>query len=130
METIDHASIRVSDLEASTRLYRAALAALGFTEYETFAGDGVGLGFGRDGEAFSIKLPIADPGRDTVTTGVHLAFTAESRADVDAFHKAAIENGARNIGAPGIRRNYSSGYYGAFVLDLDGNNIEAVAHGE
>ncbi|MCW2923822.1 MAG: Lactoylglutathione lyase [Thermoleophilia bacterium] len=128
---IDHASIRVSDLEASRRLYEAALRPLGFALVAVEEEDGRGYGFGRgERDDFAIHEPIDDPGRDRVTTGVHLAFSAASRADVDAFHRAALEHGARDIGAPGVRDQYSDGYYGAFVLDLDGNNIEAVFHEE
>jgi predicted lactoylglutathione lyase len=59
---------------------------------------------------------------------VHVAFAARSRTEVDAFHEAALVQGATDIGAPGIRDKYSDGYYGAFVLDVDGNNMEAVFH--
>ncbi|MCW2928764.1 MAG: Glyoxalase/bleomycin resistance protein/dioxygenase [Thermoleophilia bacterium] len=126
---IDHVSIRVSDLEASRRLYEAALAPLGFVILEVEETDGRGYGFGRDErDDFAIHEPIDDPGRDRVTTGAHIAFAARSRDEVDAFHAAAIANGASDIGAPGVRDQYSDGYYGGFVLDLDGNNVEAVWH--
>ncbi len=126
---IDHVSIRVSDLEASRRLYEAALAPLGFTLIEPGEDDGPGYGFGRDDrDDFYIHQPIDEPGQDTVTTGAHIAFAASSREEVDAFHRIALEHGATDIGAPGIRDKYSDGYYGGFVLDLDGNNMEAVFH--
>lgn len=126
---IDHTGIRVSDLEASRRLYEAALEPLGITIVETGDDDGPGYGFGRDElDDFWIQQPIDQPGQDHVTTGVHVAFAANSREEVDAFHRAAVEHGATDIGAPGIRDKYTAGYYGAFVLDLDGNNIEAVFH--
>lgn len=70
----------------------------------------------------------ANSGTPSGTTGVHIAFAARSRDEVDAFHRAAIEHGATDIGKPGIRSEYTDGYYGAFVLDLDGNNVEAVFH--
>lgn len=126
---IDHTGLRVSDLEASRRLYEAALEPLGITIVATGDDDGPGYGFGRDElDDFWIQSPIDDPGRDRVTTGVHIAFAAYSREAVDAFHRAAIEHGATDLGAPGIRDQYSDGYYGAFVMDLDGNNMEAVFH--
>lgn len=126
---IDHTGIRVSDLEASRRLYEAALAPLGITIIATGEDDGPGYGFGRgELDDFWIQQPIGDPGRDQVTTGVHIAFAADSREAVDTFHAAALGHGATDLGTPGIRDKYSDGYYGAFVLDLDGNNIEAVFH--
>lgn len=126
---IDHVSIRVSDLEASRRLYEAALQPLGFVLLEVESTDGRGYGFGRDErDDFAIHEPIDEPGRDRVTSGVHVAFAARTRGDVDAFHAAALAHGATDIGAPGVREQYSDGYYGAYVLDLDGNNVEAVWH--
>ena len=76
---------------------------------------------------FAIHSPTSASGQDTVTTGAHIAFRADSREAVHEFHSAALANGGRDIGAPGPRAVYSPGYYGAFVLDPDGNNIEAVA---
>ena len=72
--------------------------------------------------------PRTLPGQDRVTTGAHIAFSAATRETVQAFHEAAISHGGWNIGDPGERHEYSTGYYGAFVLDPDGNNVEAVFH--
>jgi catechol 2,3-dioxygenase-like lactoylglutathione lyase family enzyme len=131
-EIIDHVAIRVSDMARSREFYRAALAPLGFDvlyEIEPDRNGGPGVAFGRPGaDDFAIHEPIGDPGRDTVTTGAHLAFRAVSAATVAAFHAAAVANGGLSIGEPGPRPEYSPGYYGAFVLDPDGNNVEAVWH--
>jgi catechol 2,3-dioxygenase-like lactoylglutathione lyase family enzyme len=127
---IDHVGIRVSDLEASRALYAAALAPLGFAQGALADDVGArGYPFVRDGrDDLWITEPIDEPGRDTVTTRVHIAFDATSSEQVDAFHRAALAHGATDIGAPGPRAAYGPGYYGAFVLDLGGNNIEAVWH--
>jgi catechol 2,3-dioxygenase-like lactoylglutathione lyase family enzyme len=117
---IDHTGLTVSDVAKSKDFYRAAVAPLGYAvimEWEQFAGFGVPpkpdfwIGQG---------APNVPP--------VHVAFRAESRAQVDAFFRAAISAGGRDNGAPGLRPHYHSHYYGAFVLDLDGHNVEAVCH--
>jgi catechol 2,3-dioxygenase-like lactoylglutathione lyase family enzyme len=127
-EVVDHVGIRVTDLHASRRLYEAALAELGFEvlgEGE-FEGDGYVL-FGRGThDDFSLHSVGSEPGRDRVTTGAHVAFPADDADAVDRWHTAALQHGATDNGAPGIRPEYSGRYYAAFVLDLDGNNIEAV----
>jgi catechol 2,3-dioxygenase-like lactoylglutathione lyase family enzyme len=131
-EVIDHIAIRVSDMKRSRAFYGAALAPLGFGELYEVGADrngGPGVAYGRAGaDDFALHEPIDDPGRDTVTTGAHLAFRADSAEAVAAFHAAAIANGGRSIGEPGPRPEYSAGYHGAFVLDPDGNNVEAVWH--
>jgi catechol 2,3-dioxygenase-like lactoylglutathione lyase family enzyme len=128
---IDHVDVRVSDLEASRVFYEAALAPLGWsvisTEIDPAGGREIGFGHG-EGVDFALHSPAAQPGQDTVTTGAHIAFTATERDAVHDFHAAALAHGGRDIGAPGPRPEYSAGYYGAFVLDPDGNNIEAVWH--
>ena len=127
---IDHVGIRVTDLPASRRLYEAALAELGFSvlgEGE-FDGDAYAL-FGRDGnDDFSLHSVGSKPGRDRATAGAHIAFTAGDEASVERWHAAAVQHGATDNGAPGVRPEYSGRYYAAFVLDLDGNNVEAVFH--
>jgi catechol 2,3-dioxygenase-like lactoylglutathione lyase family enzyme len=127
---IDHVGIRVSDLPASRRLYEAALAELGFAVLSEgeFEGDGYVL-FGRsDNDDFCLHTVGSKPGRDRVTTGAHIAFPASGEDAVMRWHGAAVSHGATDIGAPGVRPEYSGYYYAAFVLDLDGNNVEAVFH--
>lgn len=116
---IDHINIGVSDLDASRRFYEAALAPLGIEYVMTGV---AGVGFGRDGRPV---FWISDRGAGGP---IHVAFTSPDRATVDRFHRAALEAGGRDNGAPGTRPEYHASYYGAFVLDPDGNNIEAVAH--
>jgi catechol 2,3-dioxygenase-like lactoylglutathione lyase family enzyme len=113
---IDHVHLRVSDVEASKRFYRAVFASLGLPDviHE-------GQGFFHADELFVDKA-------EGYISRVHLAFQAANRDAVHAFHKAALAAGGRDNGAPG-ERSYHPGYYGAFVLDPDGNNIEAVFHG-
>lgn len=113
---IDHVHLRTSDLDASKRFYRAVLTALGKAD-SLVEGDGY---FAAD----ELYVDTADE----YISRVHLAFQTPDRATVDAFYKAAINAGGRDHGAPG-ERSYHPGYYGAFVLDPDGNNIEAVFHG-
>ena len=111
-------------------MYAAALAELGFAvlgEGE-FEGDAYVL-FGRDGnDDFSVHSVGSAPGRDRATTGAHVAFTASDAAAVDRWHRIALGHGAIDNGPPGRRREYIGDYYAAFVLDLDGNNVEAVFH--
>jgi len=118
---IDHIGIQVRDLEASKRFYQAALAPLGYRvlmEYSGFTGFG-----GADGKPdFWISAGGAS------SAPIHIALVSPDRATVDAFHAAAIAAGARDNGAPGPRPIYHPGYYGAFVIDPDGNNLEAVCH--
>ena len=128
---LDHLGLRVADYARSRAFYERALAPLGFavvmelTAAETggsYAGCGFGpprrphfwIGAGTDG--------IAPSG------AAHFAFSAASRAAVDAFHAAALAAGGRDNGAPGLRPHYHADYYGAFVIDPDGHNIEAVCH--
>jgi catechol 2,3-dioxygenase-like lactoylglutathione lyase family enzyme len=127
---IDHVGIRVSDLAASRRMYEAALVEIGFSvlgEGE-FEGDGYVL-FGRDGsDDFSLHTVGSEPGRDRVTTGAHIAFPAPHADAVERWHAAAVRHGGTDNGAPGIRPEYSGRYFAAFVIDPDGNNVEAVFH--
>ena len=116
---IDHLSLYSRDVVATARFYETALAPLGIER--TGSLDDGSAAFGRDGaDDFWIE-----PGEGTP---VHVAFTAPTRAAVDAFHAAALAAGGRDNGAPGLRPRYHENYYGAFVLDPDGNNAEAVCH--
>lgn len=118
---IDHVGFAVSDLAAAKDFYAKALAPLGYTvlmEYPT----AVGLGKDRKPDLWLAVGGATSP-------KLHIAIVAETRAQVDAFHAAAIAAGGRDNGAPGIRAQYHPTYYGAFVLDADGNNLEAVKHG-
>ena len=112
---IDHVHLRVSDLEASRRFYRAVLQALG----RDLTSEGP--------EHFSSDELWIDRAVGPVSR-VHLAFQARDRESVHAFHAAALAHGGRDNGGPG-ERSYHAGYYAAFALDPDGNNIEAVFHG-
>jgi catechol 2,3-dioxygenase-like lactoylglutathione lyase family enzyme len=119
---IDHMSIGVSDLRASRRFYLAALAPLGFVEQGSWSDDAREALFGPDDlDDFAIST-------EHRVGGGHVAFAADSREQVDAFYEAAIAAGGVDNGGPGIRPEYSTGYYGAFVLDPDGYNVEAVYH--
>ncbi len=123
---IDHVGYAVSDYEKARAFYDAALKPLGITRLmdatAEMTGDYPASGYGRDGRpTFWIN------GGRTGNSHVHIAFTA-SRVQVDAFHKAALAAGGKDNGSPGIREHYHPNYYGAFVLDLDGNNVEAVCH--
>ena len=121
---IDHITIGVRDLEASRAFYLAALAPLGFVEQEPWTDGATEAGFGPPGlDDFYISTRY-EPG------GGHIAFAADSHEQVDAFHRAALAAGGRDNGPPGPRAEYSAGYYGAFVLDPDGYNVEAVFHPE
>jgi catechol 2,3-dioxygenase-like lactoylglutathione lyase family enzyme len=120
---IDHLTIGVRDLERSRRFYRAALAPLGFSERGPWSDEQREIAFGAEGaDDFAIS-PSYRPGGE-----LHIAFAADTRDAVDAFHAAALEAGARDNGPPGERPEYAPGYYGAFVLDPDGHNVEAVCH--
>jgi len=116
---IDHTGFLVTDTARSTEFYTKALAPLGYELLKSF---GPVRGFGEKGHAdFWLN-------EGTPTDKVHLGFRAASRATVKAFYEAAIAAGGTDNGAPGPR-DYHPGYYGAFVLDPDGNNVEAVWHG-
>lgn len=113
---IDHVHLRVADLEASKRFYRAVLATLGRAPtYES-------------GEAIAFDELWIDTAGDTGPSRVHLAFQAADRDVVARFHGAGLEAGGRDNGGPG-ERDYHPGYYAAFLFDPDGHNVEAVHHG-
>ena len=127
---LDHVSLAVADLPAATIFYERALAPLGVSKmYEL---DGF-VAFGKDGEDDFAIHPVANttppdkpgPGHG----GAHVAFTAANKDEVDSFYAAAMEAGAESLLAPATHPEYHAGYYGAFVFDAEGNNIEAVYHG-
>ena len=115
----DHIGLKVKDLDASVRFYTAALGPLG---YEVTSQDESGAAFGAKG-TYSLWLS-ADA--KLAHSLVHIAFTAGSRAAVDAFYRQGLENGGRDNGSPGVRKDYGPNYYAAFLSDPDGNNVEAV----
>ncbi len=121
---IDHVSVGVSNLARSREFYRRALTPLGFAEIGPWQDGGEEVAFGlEEANDFAISAAYgAGP-------SVHVAFAADRREQVDAFYAAALEAGGLDNGPPGLRPEYSDGYYGAFVLDPDGHNIEAVHHG-
>jgi catechol 2,3-dioxygenase-like lactoylglutathione lyase family enzyme len=129
MTILDHFGINVSSYSRSKAFYEKALAPLGIKVLMEF---GSGCGFGRDhkpelwiGEG---AAKFQKPEHLKVITPVHVALVARSRAEVDAFHEAALAAGGKDNGSPGVRKEYHPHYYGAFVLDPDGHNIEAVVH--
>jgi len=118
---IDHVSVGVGDLERAARFYELALAPLGLSRLVTRSAT---IGFGNSYPEFWIMrtaMPPVQPG-----SGVHICLRAKSTGDVDAFHAAALNAGGRSDGAPGLRPHDRVRYYAAFVLDPDGNRIEAV----
>jgi catechol 2,3-dioxygenase-like lactoylglutathione lyase family enzyme len=119
---VDHVGFAVADYERSKAFYARALGPLGVTPLMEFAG--AAAGFGKSGRPSFFIEAHGEPVRGRL----HIALRAETRAQVDAFHAAAIEAGGTDNGAPGIRAVYHPDYYGAYVLDPDGNNIEAVCH--
>lgn len=125
---IDHVGFPVSDYAKSKAFYEKALAPLGYgvimeAGAETTESGAAACGFGKNG-----KPDFWIGGEGGVGGPMHIAIVAESRAAVDAFYKAALAAGAKDNGAPGIRAHYHPSYYGAFVRDPDGHNIEAVCH--
>lgn len=127
MNIIDHLGMQFSDYSRALRFYRRALAPLGISVVmqvtKEESGGYEGTGFGRDGKpAFWLSA-----GQRTAP-GVHIAFVAENRMAVDRFFEASLAAGGVDNGGPGIRAHYHPNYYGAFVLDPEGHNIEAVCH--
>lgn len=117
---IDHLTLKVRSMATARAFYTAALAPLGYEILMEFEGS-LGLGAGGKPDLWLVE----DPANARPT---HLAFTAPTRKAVDAFHAAALAAGGKDNGGPGIRVHYHPSYYGAFVLDDNGHNIEAVIH--
>lgn len=133
---LDHMTFRVTDIARTKSFYSAALAPLGYTVCFEGKHDSNILGFafpdpaepdGKKVDTWFIDGPSPYSG-PPATTGCHLAWRAASRAQVDAFYKAALAAGGKDNGPPGLRPHYHPNYYGAFVIDPEGNNIEAVCH--
>ncbi len=124
---IDHTGVSVSDFAASKAFYTAALGAIGYAKLAEFGPEVTGsvavAGFGEPPKP-DFWIATGTPNRPAL----HVAFRVASRAVVRAFHAAAIEAGGTCNGPPGIRAHYHPNYYGAFVHDPDGHNIEAVCH--
>jgi catechol 2,3-dioxygenase-like lactoylglutathione lyase family enzyme len=118
---LDHVNLNVRDYAESRRFYEQALEPLGYRVVMAFDDRGAGFGPG-DKPVFLISR------RDPAGGGAHVAFSAPDRETVDRFHAAALAAGGRDNGQPGLREHYHPSYYGAFVLDPDGNNVEAVCH--
>jgi catechol 2,3-dioxygenase-like lactoylglutathione lyase family enzyme len=125
---IDHTGISTSDFEKSKAFYTKALSSIGYALLMEFPASVTGhtdvAGFGEPPKP-DFWVSKGEPNRPPI----HVAFRVSSRAQVDAFYQAAMAAGGRDNGAPGIRPHYHEHYYGAFVLDPDGNNVEAVCHG-
>ena len=119
---IDHISLGVADLERSARFYEATLASLGLSRLVTRPAT---IGFGKAYPEFWINLR-ADMAQVPPESGTHICLRAKSTAEVDAFHAAALAAGGRSDGVPGIRPHDRVRYYAAFIVDPDGNRIEAV----
>jgi catechol 2,3-dioxygenase-like lactoylglutathione lyase family enzyme len=124
---LDHLGLTVTDLARSKAFYKMALAPLAIALIKELSAEETGghahAGFGQEGK------PFFWIGEGAQTAGpVHIAFVAQRRGDVEAFHRAALGAGGRDNGAPGLRPHYHPNYFSAFVLDPGGNNVEAVCH--
>jgi len=120
MTMFDHIGFSVRDLPKTRAFYTAALAPLGMIlQYD----EADVIAFGPSG-----KWALWFYGKGDGPTGVHIALSAATRAQVDAFHAAALAAGGKDNGAPGLRPHYTPTYYGAFVIDPDGHNLEAVCY--
>lgn len=118
----DHVGLNVSDFKKSKVFYEKTLKPLGYKVVSNYEGEA--CGFGTEGKPrFWLFV-----GRQPITKGVHVAFSTQNRKTVDGFYKEALAAGGKDNGKPGIREHYHPNYYGAFVYDPDGNNIEAVCH--
>jgi catechol 2,3-dioxygenase-like lactoylglutathione lyase family enzyme len=126
---IDHIVVTVESYEKSKAFYTKVLAPLGYGLVMEYPGGG---GFGKDGKPSfwigDVRPGYWQPGHAPGKAPIHMAFLAPNRAAVRAFHAAALEAGAKDYGAPGTWPRYHANYYGAFVVDPDGNNLEAVIH--
>jgi len=122
---LHHVSVGVRDVERAAKFYDAVLGTLGYKRVLEFMPHAVA--YGDDHPTFWIQVP-SDRSPMSAGNGVHLGFSARSKAQVHAFHEAALKQGGSNNGEPGPRPDYGPDYYGAFIFDLDGNKIEATLH--
>ena len=132
MRMLHHVSLGVADIERAMEMYDAMLAPLGYVRVWSDLRPGeldqaVGYGLPNEGDNLALKFR---PRSVRVAEGFHLAFTSPDNSAVDAFYAAAIRNGARDNGAPGYHPNYGPNYYAAFIVDLDGHHLEAVANAD
>ena len=123
---LDHVSLGVNDLARSRRFYDAALRAVGLVRILDF--EDRGSDYGAMAGQLGVEFTITQENAPHPSAGMHVCFRAQDRESVRRFHKAAIEAGGRDDGAPGLRTKYHADYFGAFILDLDGHRIEAVCH--
>jgi catechol 2,3-dioxygenase-like lactoylglutathione lyase family enzyme len=123
---LSHVSLGTNDADRAASFYDPTLAALGIRKLHDRGGS---IDYGTSVMFFSLEKPV-DGKPASVGNGVHIAFAAETRAMVDEFYRAALANGGRDAGPPGLRPEYDASYYGAFVRDPDGNKIEAVTFSE
>ena len=121
----DHMGFKTRQIAAARAFYDAAFGAMGGSVKmevpKEYTGGAVVVGYGRDHPVFWLTEAESN-------VPLHVAFSARSRAEVDAFYTAAMAAGGRDNGGPGLRKDYGPNYYAAFVLDPDGNNVEAVCH--
>jgi len=122
---IDHIGFSVSDYERAKAFYSKALSPLGYTLMVEVPAEKTEHGFAAAGYGIE-KADFWIAGEGRLDRPLHVAIAAKTRASVDAFHRAALEAGGKDNGAPGLRPHYHPNYYGAFVLDPDGHNLEAV----
>lgn len=123
---LDHMTLRVRDMDAARAFYAAALAPLGFGIVADYGGD-QGIAFGPPGQDDFAIAPLREGGGPSGP--IHLAFYAPDRASVGDFHVFGMSAGGRDNGPPGLRPQYHDSYYAAYLIDPDGNNVEAVNHG-
>lgn len=120
---LSHVSVGTNDYKKAKRFYTELLSSVGIRAIEDLEQFKV-VGFGKQFPEFWIGEP--EEGQATPGNGVHVSFLVDSNEEVDVFYKKAIELGAKDNGAPGPRKHYGPGYYGAFMIDPDGNKIEAM----
>ena len=125
---ISHLTIGTNDVSAARRFYDAVLGALGIRRVQDYGDEAMAYARSEDERPrVYVMLPF-DGGPATFGNGTHIAFLAETRAAVDAFHRAALAEGGTDEGAPGPRPQYGDNYYGAYVRDRDGNKLQAVCY--